>query len=531
MKELRATLGKLEVALGSIADAIVWTDRSGEIQWCNSPFDRLVGLPHIKVLGSELVELLPLKEHGTALPEEAHPVSLILKKGGSIKGLYEHGGGGQKLILELNGKYLELSDDDQFGIFVLKDLTLVKELEQVRLQSAALQAAANSIAITDAAGRVVWVNQAFQALTGYELGEIYGQTLQVLKSGEHDEALYRKLWKTILAGNVWVGEIDNRRKNGSLYIEQQTITPVFDQDHRISHFIAIMQDITEYKVAQESIKETNRLLHAVSSAQSQFIADTGVHELFENLLKDLLSLTRSEYGFIGEILHDPDRRPYLKAHAVTNIAWNETIREFYEKHKETGLEFHNLRTLFGAVITTGMPVIANDPANDPRSGGLPAGHPPLKAFLGLPFYAGGGIIGMVGLANRSNGYGEELVEYLQPLLTTCATIIEAYRNTQKRKEAEQQLAMLSLVASKTDNAVIITDKNGHIEWVNEGFTRISGYRLEEVRGHRPGEVLQGLLTDSATVQRIRDSLQAGISFTEEVLNYHKDGHAYWLSIQ
>jgi PAS domain S-box-containing protein len=291
-----------------------------------------------------------------------------------------------------------------------------------------------------------------------------------------------------------------------------------------------METFMSAQGVQERLRQANQILEAVSLAQSSFIADVGVRELFGSLLKDFLHLTESEYGFIGEVLLDAEGHRYLKEQAITNIAWDEAARQFYEAHKESGLEFHNLKTLFGAVITTGKPVIANHPATDPRRGGLPPGHPPLKAFMGLPFFTGKRLIGMVGLANRPNGYDKDLASLLEPLLATCGTIIEAHRNNQKRKEAEQQLAMLSLVASKTDNAVVITDQTGLIEWVNEGFTRISGYRLDEVRGLIPGEVLQGPLTDPATVQRIRESLQAQIGFTEEILNYHKDGHPYWLSI-
>ncbi|MDY0040526.1 MAG: PAS domain S-box protein [Desulforhabdus sp.] len=97
-------------------------------------------------------------------------------------------------------------------------------------------------------------------------------------------------------------------------------------------------------------------------------------------------------------------------------------------------------------------------------------------------------------------------------------------------EDQEQLQLLSIVASKTDNAVIITDRVGYIEWVNEGFTRISGYSLEEAIGKKPGEILQGPETDSATVSRMSRAIRQGQSFSEEVLNYHKDGSTYWLSI-
>lgn len=92
-------------------------------------------------------------------------------------------------------------------------------------------------------------------------------------------------------------------------------------------------------------------------------------------------------------------------------------------------------------------------------------------------------------------------------------------------------AILALVAQHTTNSVIITDGAGLIEWVNAGFTRITGYELYEVRGRKPGSFLQGSGTDHETVARIRMGLAAGLSFSEEILNYRKDGSPFWVTLQ
>jgi PAS domain S-box-containing protein len=105
-----------------------------------------------------------------------------------------------------------------------------------------------------------------------------------------------------------------------------------------------------------------------------------------------------------------------------------------------------------------------------------------------------------------------------------------YEDITLQREADLELLKLSLVASKTDNGVIITDALARIEWVNEGFTRITGYTLQEVVGMKPGRLLQGPGTDLLTVKRISDKLKNKESFTEELLNYHKDGHSYWLQL-
>ncbi|MDY6940565.1 MAG: PAS domain S-box protein [Cyanobacteriota bacterium] len=97
-----------------------------------------------------------------------------------------------------------------------------------------------------------------------------------------------------------------------------------------------------------------------------------------------------------------------------------------------------------------------------------------------------------------------------------------------RKQAEVELAKLSLVASQTDSAVVITDRHGLTEWVNDSFVRISGYTLEEVRGKKPGDLLQGPQTDPQTVESIREALHTRTPFQGEILNYDKQGRSYWL---
>ncbi len=150
--------------------------------------------------------------------------------------------------------------------------------DRLRLQSTALESAANAVVITDCEGRIIWVNPAFTRLTGYTLEEALGQNPRRLKSGVHGPSFYQDLWETILSGRVWHGEIINRRKDGSLYTEEMTITPVRDVDGEITHFIAIKQDITERKRAEGELRVAKEAAEAASRAKSQFLANMS-HEL------------------------------------------------------------------------------------------------------------------------------------------------------------------------------------------------------------------------------------------------------------
>src|SRR5258706_11151381 len=104
---------------------------------------------------------------------------------------------------------------------------------QLRLQATALEKAANAMVITDAKGVTLWVNHAFTALTGFSSGEMIGKNPRILKSGKHGPAFYAHLWQTILGGHTWRGEFINRRKDGTLFHGEQTITPVCGEHGRI----------------------------------------------------------------------------------------------------------------------------------------------------------------------------------------------------------------------------------------------------------------------------------------------------------
>ena len=138
---------------------------------------------------------------------------------------------------------------------VARTTDLSKANLQVALQAAALKAAANCIVITDKDGSIVWTNPAFTAETGYTPEDVAGKTPRILKSGQQDRAFYDDLWKTITAGEIWHGEITNRRKDGTLYVEEMSITPVRSDKGRITHFVAIKQNITSRKQAEEALRK------------------------------------------------------------------------------------------------------------------------------------------------------------------------------------------------------------------------------------------------------------------------------------
>jgi GAF domain len=166
------------------------------------------------------------------------------------------------------------------------------------------------------------------------------------------------------------------------------------------------------------------LLNTIARVQRQFFYSESRQVVFGTMLDALLDLLDSEYGFIGEIkINEKTGKQYLHNHAVTNIAWDDATRKFYDDNVASGLVFTNLHSLFGKVITTASPVISNDPKTDKRGCGIPKGHPPLDHFLGIPFFMPGGEMnGMVGISNKPGGYSEEDIEFLEVRLSFCRNV-------------------------------------------------------------------------------------------------------------
>src|ERR1044072_310069 len=168
--------------------------------------------------------------------------------------------------------------------------------EQLRLQSAAVRAAANAIIITDRAGRILWINPAFTQTTGYSFEEIEGRNPRVLKSGKQNREFYREMWDTILSGKVWRNTIINRTRTGTLNHEELTITPIPDASGAITHFVGIKQDISERIRAEEVLRETKERLRLFVEHAPAVIA------MLDNEMKYIAASNRwlSDYGIRDE---------------------------------------------------------------------------------------------------------------------------------------------------------------------------------------------------------------------------------------
>jgi two-component system, cell cycle sensor histidine kinase and response regulator CckA len=155
---------------------------------------------------------------------------------------------------------------------VSRDITQrIQAQAEIDLRTRALEAAANAVVITDIKGCILWVNPAFTSLTGYAAAEVIGRNPRMLSSGTHSPAFYESLWQTIGSGQIWTGEIVNRRKDGTLYTEEMTITPVRSEAGAVTHFVAIKQDVTERREMDAARRESDQRFREIAE---------NIHEVF-----------------------------------------------------------------------------------------------------------------------------------------------------------------------------------------------------------------------------------------------------------
>jgi len=159
-----------------------------------------------------------------------------------------------------------------FVVGMTEDITEQKQIEtQLRKLSQAVEQSASTIVITDTQGCIEYANPRFTETTGYTLAEALGQHTRILKSGHTSPEEYKRLWETVSAGKEWRGEFHNKKKNGQLYWEAASISPIKDAQGVITHFLAVKEDITERKQAEESLRQSETTLRAVLDAIPDFI--------------------------------------------------------------------------------------------------------------------------------------------------------------------------------------------------------------------------------------------------------------------
>ncbi len=269
---LRDSEARFKALFQGAPDAIIITDKNSRVVLVNNQAITLFGYSMDELMGNSVDILIPERFREAYYKYQKAYIDEIDTRPGISLPLNGIRKNKREIPIEIALSPVKIPSGVIFTN-IIRDLTIRKEAEeQLRLQSVALESAANGILITDRNGNIQWVNPAFSKMTGYSVDEVIGKNPRIQKSGLVSQEIFTNLWRTIISGNVWHGELINRRKDGSTMTEEQTIAPVRDGSGQIIHFIAIKQDITERKRAEEVLSKRseqigtlNRVMRLLSS--------------------------------------------------------------------------------------------------------------------------------------------------------------------------------------------------------------------------------------------------------------------------
>jgi PAS domain S-box-containing protein len=260
---LRGSEQRFSSLVRNLRAGVVTYDPDGSINFCNERALELLGLTREQILGRTPLDpsWRVIRDDGTPFPGRELPASITLATGQPMRDVVMGVHNLQKQeVVWIHTSSETLPGEPPQVITVFHDITKLRADEaRLRLQGAALKAAANMVMITDPRGIIQWVNPAFTRTTGYTAAEAIGQTPRFLKSGRQPAAFYTELWNTIRSGRSWMGEMVNLRKDGGHYTQEATITPVHDQSGAIAHFVAVTLDITQQKSLEKQLAQTQRL--------------------------------------------------------------------------------------------------------------------------------------------------------------------------------------------------------------------------------------------------------------------------------
>ena len=461
-----------------------WTNSTSQLFANTSEEDRLARtLADCHVEGYESVARIPLRVDGTTFgllqlndPQAGKLSAELIATAETLAAALAEAVARRQITEELQASREDLQEQ------------LDKVQEGERHLRGLLDAVDQSVMLLEPDGTIRDCNQTFAERLGYAREELLGRDIYGLLPSEVAEQRRQHVEKVRLSKST-VSFVDERWGRRMAH----RIVPIMDGNERVARFAVQGADITDQTRLAEDLEASNELLGAVRNAQELFISNSDPKEGFAELLKILVSLTKSEYGFLDEVVYQ-DKLPVLKRSlAISDISWDKHSRNLYRELTDANFVFLNLENLAGAPAVFREVVISNDPSHDSRSQGVPHGHPPVESFLGIPMRYGDEVVGVAGVANRPGGYTMEIAETLEPLTSACAAMIVALRARREAEEAHEALRRsenhFKLLYEQAPLAYQSLDEQGRFLDVNQAWLDLLGYSREDVLGKSFAEVM------------------------------------------
>ncbi len=450
--ENREARQNYEMLFNTSPDAVVITRLSdGFFVEMNDGFFTMTGFTRADVIGRSSLEINLWKN-----PAERQELVRLLKEKGACENLEAvfQRKDGSELIGMVSAKVI-LMQGAPHMISVTRDITERKRIEvekenvhaRLRTLSVAIEQSPVTTVITDLDGHIVFVNPKFTETTGYTAEEAIGQNPRILKTDFKPSSEYKELWSTILSGQSWHGIFQNKKKNGALYWESATISPVKDEYGTITHFLAVKEDITERKQAEEALRENQRFLSQLieNNGAIIFAKDrAGRYELVNKKWEDEVGIQR-------------------------DFAIGKTDAEIFPGHMSAEHHQSDLQVI--------------------ESKGVVKTEDAFRGVMGNRFYA---TIKFPLLDDNNEVKG------------VCGVTTDITERRQAEEELSQSRTLFHLLIESLPQNIYVKDTNGRFIFANQHYCATEGKPLEEILGKtdfelHPLELAEKYLLDDRSV--------------------------------
>jgi len=319
----------LQEILDAIPTPVFYKDANSVYIGCNKSFQTFVGRTLKDVVGKTISDIMPAQY---AEKTEQHDQEVIKERAGfSYESELMRCDGQERTVLITKAPFFTSSGELGGIVGAYVDITAQRRMdEKIRKMSRALEQSPVTIVITDPDGVIEYVNPKFCQTSGYSAEEAIGRNPRVLKTGEIPVDGYAELWKTISSGNEWHGEFHNKRKDGTLYWEFASISPLFDKDGCITGYLAVKEDITGRKTVETELADSRRELEFKHVELEQLFGQVehAKQEWEQTLdhLRDFVILTDAGHRIrrYNKLLSDITGKPINE---LVGADWQELINE------------------------------------------------------------------------------------------------------------------------------------------------------------------------------------------------------------
>ena len=404
---LEAQDRKLAQALEQASEAIVITGPTGELEYANPAFERLSGLGRDALAGGSL-EMLESSQSQAVFEAMWRTVSA----GSSWRGdLIHRRPGGEERVAEVSISPVRDAGGAMAGyVAVERDVTPERALQAERERLvAAVEQTSDSVIIADLAGTIEYVNPAFERISGYRRDEAVGQNPRILKSGRQPAGFYRALWRRLTRGQSWTGPLVNRRKDGMLYEEEATISPIRGPDGEVSGYVAVKRDVTAERAAESALAAEFRERAQVAAALARLQPSPTAEETAADICGELLALPGVDIAAILDF-SGPGRALTLAAGGPDGLPLS----------RGQPLPAARATYLYGRALQ-GPWAEAWRARQEDGVYGITLTELGLKAAAYAPIRNGEGLLGLVAAGTRDDTYARHMIEHLPAVGEFAAT--------------------------------------------------------------------------------------------------------------